>query len=211
MSEKVDTFASFDPKTLSEDQQLALLRNARATDPVARSEELDCWVLTRHADVDYGLRTYTDLCSTKWQDEDGVWHGGDRIPALQAEPFLVLETDPPVWRDQRGLLHPFFTPKAARARQPWIEALVDSLLDEVLDTGEIDLARQLAYAVPTLTTLKLLGLRRRNGSASRPRRTSSSISRRAAPSSRRATRTSNGARPCYGKRSSTGGRTRPTT
>ncbi|MCX4095600.1 cytochrome P450 [Nocardia sp. alder85J] len=159
MTTNTDQLSSFDPYHMSVVEQREVLAEARKHAPAAHFDGYGgFWLLSRHADVDRALHNHEELSSAKWQEPDGTWRGGDRIPSRQSPAMLVLETDPPQWREQRAVLTSFFTPNATRGRHVFLEELVDGLLDRVIESGRINFCTDLAYAVPTMTTLHLVGL-----------------------------------------------------
>ena len=70
--------------------------------------------------------------------------------------FLLM--DPPDHGRLRGLVTRAFTARAVQELEPRVTALVDRLLDEALEAGEVDLVRALAHPVPLITICELLGV-----------------------------------------------------
>jgi cytochrome P450 len=70
----------------------------------------------------------------------------------------LVFNDPPIHTRVRKLLAPAFTPRALKALEPRIEALVDRLLDEAADRGAIDLIDDFAAAIPMQLIGDLLGV-----------------------------------------------------
>lgn len=69
-----------------------------------------------------------------------------------AQGSLVF-TDPPRQRAVRGVLNPAFSPKVVQEQYaPQITSLIDRLLDQVIDKGEMDVVASLTYAL-TLPTI----------------------------------------------------------
>jgi cytochrome P450 len=66
--------------------------------------------------------------------------------------------DPPYHSRVRKLLAPAFTPRALKALQPRIEALVDRLLDRAAERGTIDLIGDFAAAIPLQLIGDMLGM-----------------------------------------------------
>jgi cytochrome P450 len=78
-------------------------------------------------------------------------------PQRTATPgFLFL--DPPDHTRLRKLAQQAFSPKAVRALEPEIEALVAELLDEVAESGRLDVVPDLAYPLPVAVICRLLGV-----------------------------------------------------
>jgi cytochrome P450 len=66
--------------------------------------------------------------------------------------------DPPIHTRVRRLLAPVFAPRALKALEPRIEALVDRLLDRAAQRGSIDVIDDLAAAIPVQLIGDLLGV-----------------------------------------------------
>ena len=59
-----------------------------------------------------------------------------------------IDTDPPVQRDFRHILNPYLTPRVAAKFEPGIRSLVTELIDEFIEDGQCDLARQFSEPFP---------------------------------------------------------------
>ncbi|HVV12533.1 cytochrome P450 [Amycolatopsis sp.] len=70
--------------------------------------------------------------------------------------FLLL--DPPEHGRLRSLVAKAFTMRAVAALRPRVTEIVDGLLDDALEAGEVDLVRALAFPVPLTTICELLGV-----------------------------------------------------
>ena len=70
--------------------------------------------------------------------------------------FLFL--DPPDHTRLRRLVSKAFVPKVVKALEPDINALVDSLLDEVAAAGHFEVIADLAYPLPVAVICRLLGV-----------------------------------------------------
>lgn len=84
--------------------------------------------------------------------------GGITIPATTPYALIPLELDPPESLLYRRLLSPLMSPNAAKAWEPYVRALVTECLDEVCETGELDVPRDFAGAVSARLTMALVGL-----------------------------------------------------
>src|SRR5581483_5982496 len=51
-----------------------------------------------------------------------------------------------------------FTPRVLERLRPWVESLVDQLLDDAAEKGEIDLMADLAFPLPVAVIAELLGV-----------------------------------------------------
>jgi cytochrome P450 len=70
--------------------------------------------------------------------------------------FLFL--DPPDHTRLRRLVSKAFVPKVVKALEPAINALVDSLLDDVAAAGRFEVIADLAYPLPVAVICRLLGV-----------------------------------------------------
>ena len=111
--------------------------------------------LTRYDDV---AQVYRD--TSTWSSDKKI----DFRPAF-ADSLLyehhttsLVFNDPPVHTRVRKLLAPVFTPRALKAIEPRIEALVDRLLDNAAQAGVIDLIDDFAAAIPMQLVGDLLGV-----------------------------------------------------
>ena len=66
--------------------------------------------------------------------------------------------DPPDFFAYRRMLNPWFSPAAIARIEPKLRRVVDAVIDDVIESGRIDLVLDLANPVPAIMTLDLLGL-----------------------------------------------------
>jgi cytochrome P450 len=111
--------------------------------------------LTRYEDV---AQVYRDTAT--WSSDKKI----DFRPAF-ADSLLyehhttsLVFNDPPGHTRVRKLLAPVFTPRALKAIEPRIEALVDRLLEHAAHAGVIDLIDDFAAAIPMQLIGDLLGV-----------------------------------------------------
>jgi cytochrome P450 len=119
----------------------------------------------RMPDGSYFLSRYDD-CAAVYRDPE-TWSSDKKIdfrPNLGNSSLYEHHTtslvfnDPPYHSRVRKLLAPAFTPRALKALQPRIEALVDRLLDRAASRGEIDLIGDFAAAIPLQLIGDMLGV-----------------------------------------------------
>src|SRR3984893_11718319 len=131
-----------DPSFL--DDPYPVYRALREHDPVHRMP-----------DGSYFLSRYDD-CAEVYRDP-ACWSSDKRLDFRPnfADSLLyehhttsLVFNDPPYHTRVRRLLAPAFTPRALRALQPRIEALVDRLLESAATRGEIDLIFDFAATIP---------------------------------------------------------------
>lgn len=133
----------------------------RSQDPVHWDEEFGFWVLTRYADI---ATVYQD---PRFSRAQGLRSGFEHLPASEqviAEPVYrcfsktMFYSDPPYHTRLRGLVNKAFTPIAVERMRPYVQRTVDSLLDAVPTSGEMDFIRDFAYPLPILVIAQMLGL-----------------------------------------------------
>lgn len=149
------------------DSLFALLQQV---DPVHRSP-IGIVVVSRHADVVAALRN-PDLGSDERRADPsrlrvgalssllGRGHAGDteRAAFLQLHDHLMLFKDPPDHQRLRSLVQSAFTPSRIAAVEPRVAAIVDELLDRMIDAGTCEFMRDFAYPLPARVICELLGV-----------------------------------------------------
>jgi len=160
--------SNIDPFSLLNLQQKEIRSNPypfyeqlRNQDPVHWDEELGFWVLTHYSDID---ALYTD---ERFSRAQGLMRGFQRLSEIErqiAEPVYqsfsktVFYADPPYHTHLRGLMNHAFTPRRVDRLRPYIQEIVNELLDAVQVKAEIDVIHDLAYPLPVMVIAELLGL-----------------------------------------------------
>lgn len=128
--------------------------------PLYRSSVLGGWVLTRYDDVKTAI-------SDRRFSADRMRPFFARLPAREQMAYATLRDsisrwavfhDPPEHTRLRGLMNKAFTARAIERLEPRIRALIDRLLDRVIQQGQMDLIADLAYPLPASVILDMLGL-----------------------------------------------------
>jgi pimeloyl-[acyl-carrier protein] synthase len=141
-----------------------LLRRLREEDPIHWSERLGSWIITRYDDV-YALVNDPRLKSNRSAAYMRV------LPEPQQTNLKPLGehisnwlgfTDPPKHTRMRTLVGKVFTPRLAANMAGRIQAIVDSLLDRVESTGQIDIIKDFAYPLPATVICEILGIQSGN-------------------------------------------------
>ena len=154
-------FDPFDPRF--HDDPAELYAELRASNPVHRSP-LGFWVFTRHADCLAILRDKRSSSDARNVDPEAigapvVTHGAEG-PAVQIyddlSPFIFR--DPPDHTRLRGLVQKAFTPRVVESLRGRATELATSLVDEALESGEVDLVADFAYALPVRIIAEMLGV-----------------------------------------------------
>jgi cytochrome P450 len=119
----------------------------------------------RMPDGSYFLSRYDD-CAEVYRDP-ACWSSDKKIDFRPnfADSLLyehhttsLVFNDPPYHTRVRKLLAPAFTPRALKALQPRIEALVDRLLDRAAERNSFDLIDDFAAAIPVQLIGDMLGV-----------------------------------------------------
>lgn len=136
----------------------------REEDPVHWSEPWGQWVLSRYEDVVRVLREPDAFGSAGWESRFLDRFAPDdrvRMPNLAAtfrpSAFLSI-TDPPEHARMRRPIVRALTPRAVAAAQPFIERVIDGLLDDAERAGGFDAVRDLGYPLPGTVITEMMGL-----------------------------------------------------
>jgi cytochrome P450 len=125
--------------------------------PVAHSEAYGgFYVLSRYKDVERALKD-DDTFASHHSTEEGSPFGGILIPP-SPNVSTPIEMDPPDFTPLRRLLNPYFSPGKADEWEPFTRDVTTGLIDQVIETGHVDLVDHIASPVPALLTAALLGL-----------------------------------------------------
>jgi cytochrome P450 len=131
----------------------------RADAPVSRVEDLDLWVVSRHADVRrvlHDARTFSSAAMAAAVARPMEY--GDEPHTLE-DPVSIIGTDGPTHARLRGLLNRGFTPRRIGALEPRIREIARGLLDDMVAAGPV-VELQCAYAIPlpVIVIAELLGV-----------------------------------------------------
>jgi cytochrome P450 len=154
-------FDPFDPRF--RDDPASLYAELRRDNPVHRSP-LGFWVFARHADCLAILRDRRSSNDARNIDEEAVGAplgaSGPKDPSAsvfdELAPFLFK--DPPDHTRLRGLVQKAFTPRVVESLRDRITELAESLVDEALEKGEVDLVADWSYALPVRIIAEMLGV-----------------------------------------------------
>jgi cytochrome P450 len=129
-------------------------RALRENDPIHRMPD-GSYFLARYDDC---LAVYRDTAT--WSSDKTRYFRPNFADSLLYEHHTtsLVFNDPPYHTRVRKLLAPAFTPRALRALQPRVEALVDRLLETATSRGEIDLIADFAAAIPIQLIGDMLGI-----------------------------------------------------
>jgi cytochrome P450 len=116
------------------------------------------WVATKYQDV-IAIAQRPDRFSAHkdYDPETGAVSGGVSIPPLPGVRGIPNETASPEWDLLRGFINRRFSPRAVEAFRDKARLFTAALLDEVIETGSMDLVDQLTNPLPALVSMELFG------------------------------------------------------
>jgi cholest-4-en-3-one 26-monooxygenase len=126
--------------------------------PIARHRGIEpgypewFWALTRHADIVEVSRKFQMYSSAK----KGSLMNQDR-PDLEAA-RLMIDLDPPDHTRLKSLVNRGFTPKAMRMLESHFRDVAVSLIEEALESGEIDFVDKVSAELPLIAIAELVGI-----------------------------------------------------
>lgn len=115
------------------------------------------WAITRQEELRYISKTPEVFLSEPGitlRPKQPLIEEGQGLAAMR----VVIMTDPPEHRDLRKVASPTLTPRALKGLQPAIEQSARSLVDELGEEGETDLAMGIAVRHPLRILAKALGV-----------------------------------------------------
>ena len=112
------------------------------------------WVITRHADAELIVRSSALVKDERVLGLAGLGAGGAFIEILGR---MFAFQPPPRHTRMRALVNRGFTSSAVEKLRPGVQALVDSLLDELEPQGRMDIVPDFAFRVPVTVICQLLG------------------------------------------------------
>jgi hypothetical protein len=128
--------------------------------PIAFDPRLGGWLLGRHRDI-MALQRDPRLSCQRTHLATATLP-----PDLRdmIEPFLawarqsIAMSDPPRHTRLRRLASHAFQPGSLARLEPWIQSVVDELIDRVIDAGEMEVLSDLAYPLPQLVIGRMVGI-----------------------------------------------------
>jgi cytochrome P450 len=133
-------------------------RRLRETAPVFKTPQ-GLWLITRYDDVTFALRDKRfgkDFVGALERRYGNLARMQEPAVASLGRTMLVL--DPPDHTRLRGLVTKAFTARRVADMRPRIKALVDAQLDRVIDSGGMDVMRDLAHRLPVIVICDMLGI-----------------------------------------------------
>jgi cytochrome P450 len=135
-----------------------LFRRLRETDPVHWDPFLHAWIVTRYEDVvNVMLKCSADRTPTPQQLE-AMGMLAELQPIAQVMVKQMLFLDAPAHTRLRALCATAFTPARVAALKEHIQEIADRLIDQVLDSGKMDVIADFANPLPAIVTAELFGV-----------------------------------------------------
>src|SRR5580658_2998234 len=104
-------------------------------------------LLSRKAEIDEALR-HPEIFSSNM----------DAVDLKNKRPMIPLQIDPPDHKKFRKLLDPIFAPRKMAVMDDEVAKLVNHLIDQFIERGEVDFAKEFSIPFPSQVFLALLGL-----------------------------------------------------
>ena len=138
-----------------------LYHQMRAEAPVYWSDAWGCWMLTRYEDITWTLQDYQTFTSlgrlTATMDlPEPMWE--KVAPLVRHYSQGLINVDPPDHTRMRKLVHMAFTPRTIRKMQSYIEDIVERLIDEQVERGEMDVIWDFSYPLPVTVIAEMMGI-----------------------------------------------------
>ncbi|MFI7634509.1 cytochrome P450 [Nonomuraea sp. NPDC049400] len=135
------------------DDPYPVYERLRSEAPIYHNAELGFWALSRHADVAAALGDSARLSSDHGPMLDpGAW-------GPQARTYLsFVAMDPPEHTRMRAIVSRAFTPRRVAALEPMIRQIARGYIEEGLERGTFDFARDFAAKLPLDVISELMGV-----------------------------------------------------
>ncbi len=129
--------------------------------PVYWSDAWGCWLLTRYEDIiktlqDYQTFTSLGRLTATMELPAPLWE--KVAPLVRHYSQGLINVDPPDHTRMRQLVHMAFTPRAIRKMRAYIEAIVERLIDEQIERGELDVIWDFSYPLPVTVIAEMMGI-----------------------------------------------------
>jgi cytochrome P450 len=106
----------------------------------------------------WAVAGYDEVFTAARDDETFCSRAGVSIPPEQAATVIPITCDPPELKEYRAILNPLFSPGVSKAREGEIRTLAIECIEAIADSGHCDLVADIATPVPSIMTMRLLGI-----------------------------------------------------
>jgi cytochrome P450 len=144
----------------------------RAEQPVVFVPAIECWLVTRYADIVHVARnpqTFSSIMPTgpvlarQQGDAIGALLNDEpelaaRMSAMRSGVRVLLSADPPDHVRQRKLVNRAFTPPKVKELEPRIRAVAEGLVDGFAPRGEVDIVAEYGVPLPLTIIAEALGV-----------------------------------------------------
>ncbi len=134
---------------------------ARRDEPVFFAERFGFWVVTRYDDVVAVLKndaTFSSVDALRSRMDELPPAVMDVLAAGWAEMPVIIDTDPPLHSQIRGLITKAFTPRRIAAMEPVIREIAADLIADVRPLGGADLVESFTWPLPLRVMGAMLGI-----------------------------------------------------
>lgn len=132
-----------------------LYKDMRDNDPCFWDEQVSAWIVTDYATVSTAV-VDKRLSSVRYPDMNAVPEPLKPIAGMLSQWMLYM--DPPDHTRMRTLVGRVFTPRAVADLRPTVVNLVDELIDDVINEGEMDFIAKFAYPLPLRIICGMFGI-----------------------------------------------------
>ncbi len=115
------------------------------------------WVLSKHAEITSAFRDWETFSSARLNEAEFT---SMQIVPTKLPLYYPEELDPPLWHSYRRVIGEMLSPVSVRRMHDRVAKWTTFFLDEVIESGTIDLTNDLASPVPGAVVLEWLGFPR---------------------------------------------------
>ncbi len=153
----LSTIDILDPKWFEDGPPHELFARMREEAPVRRNATADLgefWSLTRASDI----AAVSKDSGTFSSSQEGVFTVRDLVAPLELQRSVLLYKDPPDHTKYRKILQSAFVPATVNKMEDDVRAVVNRVLDDVIEQGEADAVADIAVRIPLMVLAELMGL-----------------------------------------------------
>jgi cytochrome P450 len=114
------------------------------------------YIVTRYDDVK-AIFLNTEVFSSH-NSRDGLLGFDILLSTASSGGHGMIQTDPPAHKPKRDLGFAALKPARLKIYEPWIHEIAGDLIDKFIDEGRCEFVSEFATALPTILTLRLMGV-----------------------------------------------------